>query len=335
MSTLDWADFFESVSLVDDTLRGGSSFGAMDFATRDQYRHAIEDLARASARSELEVTRLAMAAAKRAVSAAQRSGASPGGRAEDPGYYLISDGRRVLEKEISYHVPVRLWLLRAFLTSATPRYLATIVAVTGALLALPLLIGHASGMALGGLILLALLAVIPASDLAVALVNRAVMACSARCRCRVSSCATAFPGLRTLVVVPTLLTSEADIEEHVGRLEIHFLANPDGDLHFALLSDWVDAPTETMPEDDRLLAAAADGIARLNARHGPAPPAGARFLLLHRRRLWNAARGQVDGLGAQAREARRAQPPAPRRERHDVHSRSAGGRPACPRESAT
>ena len=27
MSTLDWADFFESVSLVDDTLRAGSSFG--------------------------------------------------------------------------------------------------------------------------------------------------------------------------------------------------------------------------------------------------------------------------------------------------------------------
>lgn len=34
------------------------------------------------------------------------------------------------------------------------------------------------------------------------------------------------------------------------------------------------------------LAAAVEGIARLNRRHGPAP-GGDRFLLLHRRRVWN------------------------------------------------
>ena len=128
-----------------------------------------------------------------------------------------------------------------------------------------------------------------AEDLAVALVNRAVMAVLGPLSLpRLELRDGVPPGLRTLVVVPTLLTSEADIEEQVGRLEIHFLANPAGDLHFALLSDWVDAPTEAMPEDEQLLAAARDGIARLNARNGPAPPAGSRFLLLHRKRLWNA-----------------------------------------------
>ena len=135
--------------------------------------------------------------------------------------------------------------------------------------------------------------------------------------------------------MPTLLTGEAEIEEHVDRLEIHYLANPDGDVHFALLSDWTDAPTETMPEDDRLLAAAVDGIARLNARNGRAPDGGERFLLLHRRRVWNQARRQVDGMGAQAREARRAQPPPARRERHDVPRRRGAGGPTCPPPSAT
>ena len=279
MSTLDWADFFESVSLVDDTLRADTRFGDMDFATRDQYRHAIEDLARGSRRSELEVTRMGMAAARRA---------APGGRSEDPGYHLLAEGRPLFEKEIGYRVPARRWLARAFLTSATPRYLATIAVATGALLALPLLAGHASGMSLAGLALLGLLAFIPASDLAIAFVNRAVMALiGPRSLPRLELHDGVPPSLRTLVVVPTLLTSEAEIEEHVNRLEIHFLANPDGDLHFALLSDWIDAPAETMPGDDRLLAAAADGVARLNARNGPAPTAGARFLLLHRRRLWN------------------------------------------------
>ena len=64
--------------------------------------------------------------------------------------------------------------------------------------------------------------------------------------------------LRTIVVVPTLLTALDAIKEQVERLEIHFLANPDGDLRFALLSDWVDAATESLPGDDELLAAAAD-----------------------------------------------------------------------------
>src|SRR4029077_17595014 len=233
-----------------------------------------------------------MAAAKRAAAAAQRAGAHRGGRAEDPGYYLVSDGRPVLEKEIGYQVPIRRRLLRAFLTSATPRYLVTISVVTGALLVLPLLIAHTAGMTRAGLALLALCAVSPASDLAVALVNRAIMGLLGRMSLpRLELRDGVPPDLRTLVVVPTLLISAAEIEEQVNRLEIHYLANPDGDLHFALLSDWVDAAAETMPEDDRFLAAARDGIARLNARNGPPPAAGPRFLLLHRRRLWNAGEG--------------------------------------------
>ena len=48
MSAVDWAEFFESVSLVDAALRADSDFAAMDFPTRDRYRHAIEELARGS-----------------------------------------------------------------------------------------------------------------------------------------------------------------------------------------------------------------------------------------------------------------------------------------------
>src|SRR5204862_1076814 len=67
----------------------------------------------------------------------------------------------------------------------------------------------------------------------------------------------------------------------------HHLASPGDDLYFALLSDWTDAATERTPGDEELLAAAAEGIARLNRRHA-SPRDGARFLLLHRRRVWNA-----------------------------------------------
>ena len=76
------------------------------------------------------------------------------------------------------------------------------------------------------------------------------------------------PDLRTLVVVPTLLIDPAQIAEQIERLEVHYLANSDGDLRFALLSDWTDAPEENLPGDDDLLAAGVDGIAQLNRRHG-------------------------------------------------------------------
>src|SRR6185437_6545884 len=70
-SAFDWHEFFESVSLVDAVLRKGSDFAEMDFATRDFYRHAIEDLSRGTNHSEIEI-------ASRAVQCAQRSSANVG-----------------------------------------------------------------------------------------------------------------------------------------------------------------------------------------------------------------------------------------------------------------
>jgi cyclic beta-1,2-glucan synthetase len=43
------------------------------------------------------------------------------------------------------------------------------------------------------------------------------------------------------------------------------------------------------------LTRAQEGIARLNARHGEAPGGGDRFLLFHRRRLWNGVQGKWMG----------------------------------------
>ena len=97
-----------------------------------------------------------------------------------------------------------------------------------------------------------------------------------------------------MIVMPMLLTSRVAIAAQVERLEIHYLANPDGDLCFALLSDWTDCATETAPDDADRLNDAVEGIADLNRRYGAAP-SGDRFLLLHRRRLWNEAEGKWIG----------------------------------------
>ena len=300
ISWFDWAQFVESVSLVDEVLRAGAPSVEMDFATRDRYRHAIEELARGSGRTEVEVARAAAADGGHADDAGPAIAAPPaGGRrpsARDPGYFLISDGRPALERALKVRLSLAVRVRRAYLAAATPSYLGSLALVTLLALAVPVLVSLSMGSPGLGLLFVTIAAVGPASDLAVALVNRRVTTLlGPRPLPRLELADGVPPDLRTLVVVPTLLANADDVEEQVAGLEIHYLANPDGDLRFALLSDWLDAPTETTPGDDALLATATAAIDRLNARHGEAPGGGARFLLFHRKRRWNEAEGRWMG----------------------------------------
>src|ERR1019366_8609719 len=284
LSDVDWPEFFESVSLVGELLRAGSDFATMDFSTRDLYRRAIEHCARGSNLTELEIAAAALAVANASIATDNGHGADRGG---DPGYYLIANGRGTLEATIGYRKPLLSWPRRCAMASGVGGYVAAIVLIATAALSLPLFVLKAWGIPVGHLALLAFLSFIPALDAAIALVNRAVM---------LGFGATILPGLalrdgvpshlRTMVVVPTLLTTAAALEEQIERLEIHYLASPEGELYFALLSDWTDAPTEIAAGDEALLAMAGEAIARLNRVHGKGS-AGERFLLLHRRRVWS------------------------------------------------
>src|SRR5216117_1417136 len=288
MSALDWTEFFESVSLVDEVLRAGTTYAAMDFSTRDRYRHAIEELARGSGRSELDVAREAVLLATRTGLGAGRADDRHDARRDDPGYYLIADGRTALELAIGFRPPATRRVFRAYVASATAGYLGTIIVLSGLTLALPLLTVGASGTMPASLILLGLLAAVPASDLVIALLNRWVpVLLPPRVLPRLELRDGVPSSLRTMIVVPTLLTDRTEVAELIERLEVHYLANPDGDVRFALLSDWTDAPTESVPGDEETLAAAREGIGRLNSHYGDALEGGQRFLLFHRRRLWN------------------------------------------------
>jgi cyclic beta-1,2-glucan glucanotransferase len=292
ISDVDWTELFERVSLVDEALAVDHGFSDMDFPTRNLYRSAIEELARGSKRPEIEIARKVVLAAGAAASEGSEGDMD---RRADPGYHLLARGRHAFEDSLGYRPPLRAWLPRLNRSLGISGYLGAIIVVAVALLALPLSVATASGVSGAWLGLLCLLGVVPAVDAAVALVNRSVGQ---------NFGATVLPALelrdgvpsqlRTMVAVPTMLTTRAAIEEQVERLEIHHLASPEGDLHYALLSDWRDGATEHVEGDEDLLAAAAEGIAQLNHRYGPAP-GGVRFLLLHRRRVWNAGEGHWIG----------------------------------------
>jgi cyclic beta-1,2-glucan synthetase len=288
ISAFDWADFFETVSLADEVLRNGSNFSEMDFATRDSYRHAIEDLSRGSNHTEVDIAQRAVQHAKRARVEQKADGQPSDQRPTDPGFYLISQGREGFERELDLHIPWKRRLLRLYVRAAVPGYLGTIAVMTAIILAIPLAEVRQLGLSRVYMILFGVLAAVPASDLALALVNRAVTDLLGPRTLPRLELRTGVPeSLRTIIAVPMLITSQESIKEQVERLEVYYLANPDGDLRFALLSDWADAPAETLPGDDILLATAVDAIAGLNRRHPPTRDGGSRFLLFHRKRLWN------------------------------------------------
>lgn len=286
ISAFDWSLFVEEVSLVDACLRTHDGYGKMDFLTRDRYRHAIEDLARRSPHSELEIAHLVIAKIRHL---SEQTTAN--GRLQEPGFYLISAGRYAFEKEIAYRTSFRQRWLRTTIANAGLAYMGGLVVLTGLLLALPLSLSFAAGLSEFQLALLALFGVFPASDIAVGLVNRLISAgLPPRHLPRLEFKDGVPEALSTFIVVPTLFTSETGVQNQIEQMEVRYLANPEGQVYFALLSDWCDADQETLPDDGQLLSTAMAAVAALNTKYG-----GQHFFVFHRKRLWNASEGKWMG----------------------------------------
>jgi cellobiose phosphorylase len=307
LGALDWRTFVETHGLVEHVLRGyprsafgeveiaqhdgrpamalarGETdvYGEMDFATRDRYRHVVEWMAKRSAHSEWEVASLAVAAARQAALAR-----GPGDRTAHVGYYLVGRGRAEFEREVGVRrtLPGRVerLLSRAPLTI----YLGGIaaIALVGWVLVVARLATYQPPLAF--LVLAALLALCGALQIGVMLVNWLVtLFVPPRRLPRLDFSAGIPPDCRTLIAVPTMLTSARDISSQIEQLEIAYLANRDRHLHFALLTDWRDASTESVTGDQELLDHARDGIAALGAKYRD--ERADIFLLFHRPRLWN------------------------------------------------
>jgi cellobiose phosphorylase len=281
LGATDWRDFVEATSAVERTLRDDPVYPAMDFATRDRYRHAVEAIARRSALSEDDVA-----------GAAIRLASERTGRTAHVGYFLIDRGRRTLERAVAMRrSPIQV-----------------VRDVCGALRHLVYGGAIAAVTALATLVVVALAPIEPtaawcalvavcASDLAIALVHWiATLAVAPRTLPRLDFSKGIPADHRTLVAVPAMLSDAAEVDELVEALEVRFLANRDPNLGFALVTDFRDAETETTADDDALVQRAAAAIAALDAKYpaprgaGGGPPGAAPhggFFLFHRARAWN------------------------------------------------
>ena len=283
LGAMDWREFVETMSVVERTLRDdpGGVYGRMDFASRDRYRHVVEKVAKNSRLSEAAV-------ARHAIDLAQESAANSAAdhRTAHAGFYLIDRGLALLERRTK----ARRFTLESLQRQARrfPLFLyvggiALLTALfTGGLLTKAQTDGWPAGLLPG----LGFIALLGASHLAVALVNwLATLLATPYPLPRLDFSAGIPPETRTLVVTPTMLTSAANIEDLVEALEVRFLANRDDSLHFGLLTDFRDAPEETLAADQALLRLAVQRIDALNEKYPQVR--GDTFFLFHRPRRWN------------------------------------------------
>lgn len=282
LSTVDWQLFFESISRVESTLRQDPAgvYPCLDKETRDHYRKVIEALAEAVQRAEAEVAREAIELARSATATAD---AVP--RTGHVGYYLLDRGRRALEARLGYQPPLGARLSAWCRARPTAIYLGSIAALTVVLLGIALAYARLMDATTGQAVVVALVALIPASAIAVSVVDWAVTMLLPPYFLPKLDLSDGIPDdLRTLVVIPALLTNAKEVRSLLQQLELHYLRNPERNLFFALLTDFADSTQQHESSDDDLIEQAASGIRALNEKYAHAHPP---FLLLHRERRWN------------------------------------------------
>ena len=243
IGTFDWSEFFESVSLVEQTLQRDPAgvYGRMDFRSRDRYRHAVEELARPTGDAQLM---LALTTVERARQAHTRTPDEPSAHV---GYHLIGAGRQAFERSVAWRPTALQRIRRRFFAWATPIYLGSVAAGTLGLVAAAVAYAAAYGWRDGALVLVALLTVVPASELVIQLLQRGISYLIPPRRLPRIELDEVPAWARTMVIVPTLFDSVERVEELVAHLEVQALGNLDPEIHFALLSDFPDADWDLPP----------------------------------------------------------------------------------------
>lgn len=283
IGSMDWRVYVESLSAVEHALKEDPAgmHASQDFATRDRYRHVIEEIARDSQHSELSVAREAIALAQ---NASTQLGCED--RTAHVGYYLIAQGRQQLEQNVGKHIAWTELVSRISRNIPLPLYLTPILLLT--VLPTWFVLSNLLGLTAEDISFWMLLPplLISMSALAISLVNMtATLALPPRALPRLDFSLGIPDSSRTLVVVPTQLSNQQDIDRLLEALEIRYLGNSDPNVYFALLTDYYDATECTLASDAPLLNHAREGIQALNATYHEDRPCI--FYLFHRPRLWN------------------------------------------------
>jgi cyclic beta-1,2-glucan synthetase len=331
ISELNWNEFFESVSFLEQTLKQDPAgvYVHMDFKTRDFYRKEIETLSLSMGRDEYEIATSLIEMAQKSENAEADAPFKGNGSPHHIGDFLFGKHRPDFEKKIGYKPDLKKSIKNWIFEHNTGVYFLSIGLISIIALIVFFLIWLSILPSTGSFpqdllptpvrwilfALLGLLLINPILTIATSLVNWLI---TLRIPPKYLPKFDFKKGIpepyHTMVVIPSMITSRKDIDSLTQQLELHYLRNPEPGLSFALLTDFRDADSETLPEDLLLVQYAKASIEFLNRKYERQIPYdilsnGMRkdqvlsdtrnhaplFYFLHRKRLWNPSEGKWMG----------------------------------------
>jgi cellobiose phosphorylase len=282
INTTDWKIFVEKQSVVEHILQKDPAeiYASMDFNTRDHYRHIVESLAQKSSSSEIQVAEYAITLAQLHRDTDKRH--------QHVGYYLVGVGRYLLNDEIEIESTIGSRIRENFRRFPLNIYLGSIALVSIIGLAAFAYNFQSPEMPLtnGWFIALSLLFFICVSQFSVFFVNWLItLFAEPDMLARLDFSKLIPVECRTMVIIPSFLSNQKNVDHLIQQLELHFLANRNTNLYFGLLTDFVDSAHETQSLDNLLLNRVSEGIDNLNKKY--AAGENSLFCLFHRPRHWN------------------------------------------------
>ncbi|MDZ4662743.1 MAG: glucoamylase family protein [Pseudomonadota bacterium] len=282
LSSIDWKEFFESVSLVDEILANDptGTYKRMDFSSRDRYRHTIERICRKSKFDEMTIAGAAIQLAQKskqdAIDISQHH----------VGYYLIDRGLNHLESSVGLKPSISTAAKRALLNHPTSFYLSTLLMTSFIIFAPLLYYIYSQGASWFKVFIFLFVGGALVSDTALNLLNLFVTALiGPRVLPKIDLDKEIPDEARTFVIIPSLFSGMDSVSKLLETIEVHYLSNQSRNLFFALLSDFTDADHEKMGNDEELIALAEKGISALNGQY--CQTGQPQFFLFHRYRKWN------------------------------------------------
>jgi cellobiose phosphorylase len=287
VEAVNWRDFFEKISYVENILKKDPAgvYKNMDFESRDYYRHCLERLSRKLNLAEVYV-------AKNLIEYAQACDITEEEEFKRHiGYYIIDDGIKDFEKKISKSGMVKHKFNEKLKSHKQFSYILTIVIGIIILEGIVIkLLSQEGNLSTIQYLLYGIAIIIPCSEIILSILN-----------CSINNIWNPkfIPKLAledgipkessTVVVIPAIVNDEKKIIEFIQNLEVYYLANPEENFYFALLSDFKDSKNNEEAGDKIILDTALKEIKRLNQKYGFYDVA--KFYFFSRERRFNDKQG--------------------------------------------
>ncbi len=283
VARLNWQDAFEGISLVEQTLREEptEAYAKLDFTSRDQLRHRVEHLARRLFIPENLVAQHAVILASKALEKSSRESFLAYYLLEPPGIKHLRDSLKMCAS------PRAIPALTISCRAKTAYFVSLTVLVLFFVVIFCAWIFNFSKAPVWEWIIVVLAVLLPGSEWALGLLNWLIKrTTSSSALLRYDFAKGVPPEATTMVVIPVIWSVPEAAFDMVDRLELHYLANRDPHIHYAILGDFADSKEQSGPEDEQILQTAKQGIERLNTKY---VHTGTTFHLFHRHRQWNDA----------------------------------------------